>query len=222
MRDKDQPQVISYIILRRAIGVFGVLLPVALIVGVLILGNCNEVQSSISNYYHTKMRNVLVGFLCALSLFLWAYKGYSNSKWDNYMGNIACILGLGVAFMPTAVSQSELTSCITSTVDNGVVGVLHLVCACLFFITLALFSIFIFTKGKGQPTVQKTRRNLLYRISGYFMLFNILLMAIYVLFLRNTYPQMEQYSPVFWLEAISLWAFGISWLTKGEVILSDR
>jgi hypothetical protein len=30
------------------------------------------------------------------------------------------------------------------------------------------------------------------------------------------------YQPVFWLESISVVAFGISWLVKGEAILNDE
>lgn len=222
MNAKEQPQIISYIILRRTLGILGILLPVVLLIGSMVIGDCCEVQSSISNYYYTKMRNVFVGFLCAYSLFLWSYKGYPGSKWDNHLGNIACIFGLSVAFLPTAVGKTELTSCITNLVDNGMIGWLHLFCAATFFIILALYSIFIFTKGSAEPTPQKKKRNLLYRICGYTMLVNIALMAIYVLIFRNIFPQWEKAAPVFWLEAISLWAFGISWLTKGEVFLTDQ
>lgn len=221
MNTNEQPQIISYTILRRTLGILGVLLPIVLVIGAMVIGNCCEVQSSISNYYYTRMRNVFVGFLCAYSLFLWAYKGYPGNIWDNWLGNIACILGLGVAFLPTAVDETELTSCITTLVDNGIIGWLHLFCAASFFIVLAIYSIFIFTKGSSSPTSQKKKRNRLYRICGYTMLVNILLMAIYVLVFRKIFPAWEKAAPVFWLEAIALWAFGISWLTKGEVFLTD-
>jgi hypothetical protein len=32
----------------------------------------------------------------------------------------------------------------------------------------------------------------------------------------------EELAPNFWLEGIAFIAFGVSWLTKGEVILMDR
>jgi hypothetical protein len=31
-----------------------------------------------------------------------------------------------------------------------------------------------------------------------------------------------KFSPLFWLEAVAVFAFGVSWLTKGEVILADK
>jgi hypothetical protein len=32
---------------------------------------------------------------------------------------------------------------------------------------------------------------------------------------------LKSLKPVFWLETIALWAFGISWLTKGAVLFRD-
>ena len=31
-----------------------------------------------------------------------------------------------------------------------------------------------------------------------------------------------RFSPLFWLEAVAVVAFGVSWLTKGEAILADK
>jgi hypothetical protein len=32
---------------------------------------------------------------------------------------------------------------------------------------------------------------------------------------------MDQYCVVFWMESVSVWAFGLSWIIKGEVLLRD-
>ena len=40
--------------------------------------------------------------------------------------------------------------------------------------------------------------------------------------MEEDYPQWVKYTPVFWLESIALFAFGISWLTKGELIWTDK
>lgn len=222
MSQNEQAQVVSYTTLRRTLGIIGITFPIVLLIGSLIIDNCAEVQSSISNYYHTRMGNVFVGYLCSIGLFLWAYKGYPGAKWDNIAGNIACVLALTVAFLPTAVTSFELTTCLTSEFDNGIVGILHIVAACLFLIVLASFSLFIFTKGSATPTPNKRKRNILYKICGYSMLGCILLMGVYIIFFRATSPELEKISPVYWLEAIALWAFGLSWLTKGGLLLKDN
>jgi len=28
--------------------------------------------------------------------------------------------------------------------------------------------------------------------------------------------------PVYWLELITLWAFGVAWLVKGQIVLKDK
>ena len=72
---KDQ-QVISYLALRKLIGLTGVLLPLLLPVGCLIYGESISIQDSISDYYYTETRNILVGVLFVLGFFLLAYRGY--------------------------------------------------------------------------------------------------------------------------------------------------
>ena len=74
-RDGENAQV-AYRTLRRIVGLLGVLLPVLLAIGNPLLGARLELQSSISEYYGTAMRDVLVGFLFAIGLFLFSYHGY--------------------------------------------------------------------------------------------------------------------------------------------------
>ncbi len=50
----------------------------------------------------------------------------------------------------------------------------------------------------------------------------ILLIVIYSLLPNEVASQVEAYDPVFWLEAIAIVAFGISWLIKGETLLKDE
>lgn len=212
------PGVVSYLVLRRAVGIIGVSLPVVLLAGSMIIFNCGEVQGSISKYYHTIMRNVFVGSLCAVALFFWAYKGYKRDEKDHkYMipdnpaGNLAALFALGVAFFPTYVGNDELTSCMQSAYPHKVIGYLHLFWALSFFLMLAYFSIVLFTKGKGS------NENRLYRICGFTILGCITVIILYTYVLKNVFPDLRNIKPIFWLEAIALWAFGISWLKKGRM-----
>lgn len=212
------PAVVSYLVLRRAVGIIGVSLPIVLLAGSIIIFHCGEIQGSISKYYHTVMRNVFVGSLCAVALFLWAYKGYKrdemDSKYmipDNPAGNLAALFALGVAFFPTFIGPESLTSCITEEYPRKVIGNIHLFSALMFFLMLAYFSIFLFTKGKSK------NENRLYKICGYTILGCIITIVIYLYLLKNNFPQLQKIKPVFWLEALALWAFGVSWLKKGKM-----
>ena len=212
------PELISYKALRRAVGILGVSLPVLLIIGSVSCGGCMEVQSSISAYYHTNMRNIFVGILCAIALFLFSYKGYD--KRDAIAGRLACLFALGVAFCPTSVS-GPFSICIPEPIDNGVISTIHFVSAALFFIVLSYFSICLFTIKKEQPTERKLLRNKFYRTFGYGMLLCLVLIALYAFCLKDKCPDLQECDPIFWLETLALWLFGISWLIKGETILTD-
>ena len=50
----------------------------------------------------------------------------------------------------------------------------------------------------------------------------IALIAVFYLLPEAVAARIESYKPVFWLEAISIVAFGVSRLTKGEAILKDK
>src|SRR5215211_313347 len=76
---KDDPRVISYLALRKAIGIIGFLLPFVLVIGTWIFArNFPYIRSSISSYYYSTMGDVLVGGLCAIGVFLISYKGYDS------------------------------------------------------------------------------------------------------------------------------------------------
>lgn len=216
--------IVSYLTLRKAIGYIAILIPIILVVGSVIFGNCTEVQSSISDYYHTVMRDGLVGCICAISFFLYTYRGYDVK--DFWATRLAATFALLVAFFPTIYTDEVVVPCnAVRILDNELINTIHFSSALLFFLTLAYISLFLFTKSdktKSQLSAPKVNRNRIYRLSGYIMLGCLLLLALYFAWLRYAFPGLKGYDPVFWLESIALWAFGISWLTKGEVFYGDR
>ena len=211
--------VISYLALRKAIGVLGIALPVAVSVGACLFFQTG-IQSSISTYYYTGTRNILVGALWAIGFFLLSYKGYGRA--DANAGNLGCVFAVGITLFPTAPD-------IDASAAATHIGWFHLTFAALFFITLIYFSLCLFTKTDPSkpPTRKKLQRNMVYRICGYAMAVCVLLIAIYFIVLRVMHVNeatsaLNGYHLVFWLETIAIEAFGISWLTKGEAILKDE
>ena len=208
MSDNDHtPRVhVSYLTLRRVVGALGVSLPVLLAVGCFVLGSCTELQGSISDYYGTEMRDVFVGVLFVIGWFLFSYRGYERK--DDLAGDLACLFALGVALFPT-------------TSDNELIRTVHFVSATSMFLVLAYFSLFLFTKSKqgGTPTPEKQIRNKIYVACGVIMVACIALIALYHALLQDT--GVAGIKPVFWLEAVALWAFGASWFIKGETLWKD-
>jgi NADH:ubiquinone oxidoreductase subunit 6 (subunit J) len=96
----------------------------------------------------------------------------------------------------------------------------HFISATIFFLTLAVMSLFLFTiSTKPTMTDEKRNRNKVYIACGVTMVVCIVLIAAGKFFMTREWN--EQTSFMFWLESIAVVAFGISWLTKAEVILAD-
>ena len=201
----------SYFSMRRAIGILGMSFPFILVFGSMLVGKSDAIQYSISTYYHTPMRDIFVGIICAIAVFLFSYRGYDWK--DNLAGHLGCVFALGVAFLP----------CTNGNLQSPIVGDLHWISAAFFFSVLIFYSLYLFPKThKGRPkSEQKKSRNKVFKICGYLMLACMLLVFIYMQFLEDQWPGLKKLNPVFWLESIILVLFGISWLTKGQLILKD-
>jgi len=218
------PQVISYQTLRRSIGWLGLSLPLVMVLGSFLFSTCKTVQPSISHYYYTNMREVFVGILCAVALFLFSYRGFSRI--DSISSNIAGFFALGIALFPTNLlcvkDTNECYPCeadVISLTNIPFHSTIHLSCAALFFITLSLVSIFLFTKSKHSPqhqTPEKKKRNVVYVVCGIVMLVSIAVIGLHFLLGK------KETKLVFVFETTALLAFGVSWLTKGEMILADN
>ncbi len=206
--------VFSYLELRKAIGLLGITLPFIVSLGALILFQTG-IQSSISRYYHTGMRDVFVGTLCAIGFFLLSYRGYEPS--DDIAGDLGCVFAVGVALFPTTPDG-------TAGSGASLIGYVHLAFATLFFLTLIYFSLFLFTKTNPNksPSKRKLQRNKVYKACGYTMGVCILLIAVYSFLPSEMTSLLEDCKPLYWLEALAILAFGISWFTKGEAILKDQ
>ena len=198
----------SYLYLRRAIGIIGTALPAVLIIGKLILDG-GGLQDSISAYFYTDMRGVFVGSMCAVGAFLLSYRGYDVI--DDVAGNLAGVAAIGVGLFPTAPKDADGTA--------AFVGVLHLVFASIFFLTIAFFAIFLFRRTSEMgPTERKVQRNVLYLTCGILIIVCLLaIAAVHTWFDAAT----AGIHPELWLESIAVMSFGIAWLTKGEAILGD-
>jgi hypothetical protein len=216
---------ISYRTLRTIVGILGMLLSAILVLGMFVLSDGDPVQRSISHFYHTRMGDVFVGLLTAISLFLFVYKG--PEKKDHWMGNIAGILGLIVAFVPTGYDGDAA----------GVPGYIlnrapynpewtkafHLYSAGIFLLVLAGFALWLFPKTYGDARVprgtKKFKRNIIYYSTGIIMILCVIILAAGFKFFPDVLAESKL---TFLLESVALMAFGISWLIKGEqVILKD-
>lgn len=209
-----QNQLISFLWLRRGIGLAGICLPIFLMLGNYLVGDCPPILPAISDYYHSIMRDIFVGVLCILSMFLFSYKG--PQAIDNFAANLAGVFALGIAFFPTNIK-------ICNEWNSYENPIMHNISAVCFFLVITYFSLFLFTKHDGPepPSEAKLKRNKIYRICGVVMLISITVVGAQMLFLFKT-PPFDNLPVIFTFEWIALWAFGISWIVKGEMFLEDK
>ncbi len=194
-------QLISYLTLRRATGLIGILLPAVLITGNQLVFSA-PLPLSLSDYYYTHMRNVLVGALIVLGVFMLCYVGYD--EWDRWITNGAGLFLIGIAFFPTA---------------PGVAGDIHYAVAGVAFILLSVMAVrFTKTAPGRQPTARKRARNRVYVISAITMLGSQAVLGV----LHLAFSSIADNDPVdFVFESLAVMSFGVSWFVKGETLLRD-
>lgn len=218
LRDKNKDLEISYIQLRQLIGYLGMALPFCCILGGSILIK-EKIQTTLSSYYYTNMRDIFVGIIVGMSMFLITYKGYEYI--DQLITTITGIFGLGVAIFPCNISGVPDVQVGVFQLMSKTSNIFHVLCALSFFILLAINSIFLFTMtSKSHVTKRKKDRNRVYRLSGYIIIACIISLIFFVLLAP---PSVVGNSVVILvLETIMLISFSISWLVKGETLLRDQ
>lgn len=183
--------------LRAMIGWLGMLLPwiVVLLVG--------GFPSSISATWYTNACTPFMIILGSAGILLMCYHGYDLV--DDILNTAAGIFGLGICLFPCWGGGHKAEDLVgTFLIKTELSNTIHSICALIFFAILAYNSLFQFTKG-NSGTKNKKIRNVIYRICGVGMLasFAILLLP--------------DFRIQVWLtEAIALFFFGLSWLTKAD------
>ena len=196
----EEPLVRSYLFLRTGIGIIGVALPIVLIFGRMLLVRQFGILDSMSAYYTSVMRDVFVGSLWAIGIFLICYQ-YDHL--DDIASTIAGAAAIFVALFPNPP--------------------VHQLSAACFFVVLALMAIFLFRKTdpNTDPTPRKIMRNRVYYGCGSFIVLCLVLIVM-VNFLPGT-SWLKPHHPLFWLEFLAIEAFGIAWFVKGGTfILKDK
>jgi len=217
--NKNKSIIMSYINLRRLIGVLGILLPFICILGGLVFAHL-PCQRSISFYYHTNMRDFFVGLMIAVSMFLITYKGYQTK--DIIVTTLSGISGIGIALFPLEFFKGLAVPIGLFQVNSQVSSAVHVACAGMFFALLAVNSMFLFTlsrEGREPRTENKKIRNSIYIGCGVVILISLFAFAMLYVFLGD--DKLNQGNLVLILESVMLFAFGISWLVKGETLFRD-
>ena len=219
--------VIQYYVLRSLIGLAGVALPLAVWLGTWVLDG-ERLLGSISTYYYSSTRDVFVGVLVVTGLFLATYQGYTGKEdrlWgrfsDNLLTNLAGLAAVGIALFPTAACAAErCTTDFPAAPWTAAVAVhwIHLGSAGAFFLITGLVARFVFTKSdRSKPGAEA--RHWTYVVCGTVILICAVALFVYGIVLPDSVrTRLAPFRPIFWGEAIGIWAFGVAWLVKGRAL----
>ncbi|HEX7331205.1 MAG TPA: hypothetical protein VF290_06880 [Pyrinomonadaceae bacterium] len=214
----DAELIVSYLTLRKAVGYLGLLMPILVRVGAYYFEQIPS-NTSISAYYYTSMRDLFVGTLAAIGVFLFCYRGTDTQ--DNVLTNIAGACAVAIGLLPTEpeyhpLIQAKFPNILTDECyrNHGPLGY-HIYVVGAFFLIISYLTIFRFTKpGPSDDINRKRWRNKVYIACGIVM---VICIALVVIIKLRDYT-----SSIFWPETVAIVAFAIAWLTKGHAILKDR
>jgi len=197
-----QNMLISFLTLRKIVGILGVSLSFLVVVGGLLFGK-GKVEGSISAYYGTNMRDVFVAVLAIAGAFLTSYHGYD--KLDNVLSKVAGVSAIFIGLFPFAYFEPGNFL----NIQYPAIRVLHYVSAAVFFLSIAALSYFQFSKGSNKL------RNIVYKTCGIVIFASVVLAGLHGItsFGGNYF--------ILIIEAVMLVAFGVSWFVKGQGILKD-
>lgn len=196
----------SLLLMRTAIGAVGILLPLTLIlIDRVALKGGILARGSLSAYYHSGARDVFVGTLFAIAIFLITYKVFEH-HWDNRVSTVAGIAALGVALFPTARpadSDLPLTG-LQERLGESLVRGLHFTFTLTFILSIAAICILF-----GRQATGPWKR---------FHWGCVVVIAIAIVFVigTNAVGRFDDYSMLLG-EWAAVWAFGASWLVKGAL-----
>ena len=160
---------------------------------------------SISVSYHMGgwSRNILVGFLFAISAFFWAYNGRSAPQM--ILSKVAAIASLGVAMFPCKCGRYQ-----------EIIPYAHYVSAAVMFLILAFFCYTFFWRAYAKGHSQAIVRAGVYAFCGLIMLASMVILALN--FLLDNAIALKIDRLVFWCEATALTAFGLAWLVASRIL----
>lgn len=213
----------SYYQLRRNLGYLALIFPFMLVgLSLITAKGCNEfILPTISDYYHTNLRNVFIGTICAMAVVLWSH--HVEDFRERILHKLAAICAILVGFAPTGKCDFACLS--TCGVNHEeLVSKVHYIFAAMFFIILAFLSFKIFAEKERGANRSSRYRIKVYRICGTGIFFSIVLIAFYQLYLKgNGYDYDQKFlPPTFALESISLVLFAIAWLVQGELLFQNN
>lgn len=196
-----EPYVRSYVFMRLAIGLLGIALPPLLVfVEPLLFDGQPFPRGSLSAYYYSGMREVFVGMLCAIGVFLVIYKLGVRSR-EARLSTYAGMAVIVVALFPTGRPGAGIPATpLQDLLGADTVETIHFLFAGVFILLLALISRYFARNREGSRFHYACAIAILLAFA----------LAAYAGFTGD--PD----KGILVAEWVAVWAFGASWLRTVE------
>ncbi len=203
----------SYLIMRIFVGALGVALPILLVLGDGVVFNLDPFpRDSLSAYYYSGVRELFVGTLCAIAVFLITYK-VADRTLDNTLSILAGLAALTVALFPTGLpEQLQNLTPLQEGLSEGAVEAVHFTAAAVFILSLGVICYFFGVREGARAPRPKKRSPKFWRLYHWSCAGAI---AVAVLWIAVTQVVEGPRTSLLIGETVSVWAFGASWLMKG-------
>lgn len=213
--------VVSFLTTGRAIGVLGLFLPFSMLAWSLLTQS--SIRGSLSEYYYTPVRDLMVGTLITMAVFLWSYRGFSDRdddlRYDRRVGKIAAVAAMIIAFAPITPRNNDRCTLIQCIIGPRSAATVHGIGATVFFVSLAFFCLVLLPRS-----VVRTRgaagRIRLYRVCGVIIVAATVVIGIWQFLPIEVIFSLGRFRPIFWLETLAICAFSAAWLVRGRALES--
>jgi hypothetical protein len=215
---RDTRYVKSFMVMRLGSGALAFLLPL-LLVGIAALLDDETWRGSLSEYYYSGAREIFVGVLSATAVFLLAYKVIEVSL-ENVLSWIAAVLVVVVVVFPTKPPSKEIERTpLQDAIGEDPVKWIHFGAAGGFIVLLAVIS-FFFAVREARRKKSEHQGVLSPAFWGGWHLWWVTVILGAIAWLVGTLitAKLGVWEPskaILIGEWVAIWAFAISWFTKG-------
>jgi hypothetical protein len=204
----------SYLTMRMLVGALAIALPFLLVlVDGLPFDGDPFPRTSLSAYYYSGARELFVGGLTAVGVFLVTYK-VAEINLDNTLSLLAGLAVIVVALFPTGRPSGLVgLTPLQEFFGESVVRVIHFTAAATFILSLAALSYYFGRREGARPSSAERRSPRFWRTYHWICAGTIVAALAWcaVTLLSDWGPSRA----LLYGEAAAVWAFGASWLWKG-------
>ena len=195
----------AFLMQRRGMALLAATFPLIFLGSSVLLGR-TDLQTSISAYYWTgdPERNLFVGVLCAIGVFLVLYQG--SSTLEEWLLDAAGLSAAGVALCPPPKAGAA----------SGSFPSMHYVFAAAFFACIFVVCLYgsEYTLKHIHHVERQRRFRAFYRVCSGVMACAVTLAAWSRVLSPERVRSFHAHRAVFWCEAVGVWAFSAYWYVK--------